>query len=348
MMEVPSASVPWPPPPTDPPLPVPPGAPVDLEPRRIALVQLGFLGDVVLATPTARALRRRFPDAELTWVVGPRAADILVGNPDLDHAVVADHLFALRKALRDIDLVVDLERSPVVTAASLGVRHRIGRSVGGWRDRALTAHAPAQRAYSAHFRASILRLLGVGEVDLDLVVSAEPAPVEPAFRIALAPFARFATRRWPHWGPLGRRLRDLGAELLVLWGPGEEDQARVLSAEIGGRLIPSCGPRALAGWIGSCKLLIGNDSAPRHLAVSQRVPTITLHGATAVGGWTRPTAWHRALTTDLPCRPCNRPTCDIGVRCLTEVSPEAVIPLVHELRALPPEPPLIVPIVPRA
>ena len=333
----------WPPPPTDPPLPIPAGAPIDVAPRRIALVQLGFLGDVVLATPTARALRRRFPDAELTWIVGPRAADVLDGNPDLDAVLVADHLFALRKALRDVDLVVDLERSPVVSAASLGVPTRVGRSVGGWRDRALTAVAPAQRAYSAHFRASILRLLGIREVDLDLVVAAEPA--EPGgLRIALAPFARFATRRWPHWVELGRALRDTGAELLLIWGPGEEEAAGSLSRQIGATLIPACGPRALAGWIGTCKLLIGSCSAPRHLAVSQRVPTLVLHGATAVGGWTRPTAWHRALTTDLPCRPCNQPTCDIGVRCLTEVGPERVLPLARELMELPPEPPLIVPI----
>ncbi|MGH7267612.1 MAG: glycosyltransferase family 9 protein [Candidatus Rokuibacteriota bacterium] len=58
--------------------------------RRLALVKLSSLGDVVHAFPAAHALRARFPDAELTWIVERREAAIVAGNPDLDHVIAVD------------------------------------------------------------------------------------------------------------------------------------------------------------------------------------------------------------------------------------------------------------------
>lgn len=58
--------------------------------RAIAVVKLSSLGDVVHALPAARALRARFPDAELTWVVERREQAIVAANPDLDHVVAVD------------------------------------------------------------------------------------------------------------------------------------------------------------------------------------------------------------------------------------------------------------------
>lgn len=57
---------------------------------RIALIKLSSLGDVVHALPVAHALRARFPEAVLTWVVERREQAILSGNPDLDHVVPVD------------------------------------------------------------------------------------------------------------------------------------------------------------------------------------------------------------------------------------------------------------------
>lgn len=57
---------------------------------RVAIVKLSSLGDVVHSLPSARAIRRWWPRAELTWIVERREEAILVGNPDLDHVVSVD------------------------------------------------------------------------------------------------------------------------------------------------------------------------------------------------------------------------------------------------------------------
>lgn len=58
--------------------------------RRIALIKLSSLGDVVHALPVAHVLRVEWPRCELTWIVERREDAILAGNPDLDHVVSVD------------------------------------------------------------------------------------------------------------------------------------------------------------------------------------------------------------------------------------------------------------------
>src|SRR4029450_4883545 len=67
--------------------PVPHSLPPD---PHIAIVKLSALGDVIHALPVARALRRHFPDATLTWIVEERAKTVVADHPDLDPVIAVD------------------------------------------------------------------------------------------------------------------------------------------------------------------------------------------------------------------------------------------------------------------
>src|SRR5581483_1447484 len=54
---------------------------------RILLIRLSAIGDVVVTTPVTRALRAAFPRAYVAWVVEPKSAAALEGNPFLDEAI---------------------------------------------------------------------------------------------------------------------------------------------------------------------------------------------------------------------------------------------------------------------
>lgn len=56
----------------------------------ILIIKLSAIGDVIHTLPSLRALKRRFPEAQITWVVESAAADLLAGNPDLYRVVVSD------------------------------------------------------------------------------------------------------------------------------------------------------------------------------------------------------------------------------------------------------------------
>lgn len=124
---------------------------------RVAILKLSSLGDVVHALPVAHALRRHFPDSNLTWVVEAREAALLDGQPDLDAVLPVDtrrwrrliltlagarevgrELVQLGRRLRagDFDVALDLQgliKSGLLTACT-GAALRIGFAVGHLRE----------------------------------------------------------------------------------------------------------------------------------------------------------------------------------------------------------------------
>src|SRR5467141_1256323 len=65
---------------------------------RILIVKLGSIGDLVHTLPSLAAIRRALPQAEISWVVERRTAEILRDNPLLDHLIEVDTK-ALRRGL---------------------------------------------------------------------------------------------------------------------------------------------------------------------------------------------------------------------------------------------------------
>lgn len=65
---------------------------------RILIVKLGSIGDIVHTLPALAAIRNALPQAEISWVVERRAAEILRDNPILDRLIEVDTK-ALRRGL---------------------------------------------------------------------------------------------------------------------------------------------------------------------------------------------------------------------------------------------------------
>ena len=56
-------------------------------PRRILVVRLGAMGDVIHTLPAVSRLKRALPDSEITWAIEPRWAPLLAGNPHIDRVL---------------------------------------------------------------------------------------------------------------------------------------------------------------------------------------------------------------------------------------------------------------------
>lgn len=56
--------------------------------KKIAVIELAHLGDVLVATPAIRLLKKKFPDASITCVLSPWSEDIISGNPDIDEIII--------------------------------------------------------------------------------------------------------------------------------------------------------------------------------------------------------------------------------------------------------------------
>jgi len=93
----------------------------DQGPRKIMLVTLSNIGDVILTTPVIMALKSSFPDSEITLVVGPRAVELFSRNNSIDKIIVYDKHASLLKQFRFLrelrktryDYVVDLRHTAI-------------------------------------------------------------------------------------------------------------------------------------------------------------------------------------------------------------------------------------------
>lgn len=148
--------------------------------------------------------------------------------------------------------------------------------------------------------------------------SPEPRPRDHPPLVALHPGSGSysVARRWPveRFAELAELLHQrLGAEVVVIGGPGEQNiAARLLNAlerpPWARAQSDAATPRELAQLLAPCDLFVGNDSFPMHLAVALNVPAVGVFGPTNARAWgpyaTQPGRAASIRRTDLACSPC--------------------------------------------
>lgn len=233
--------------------------------RRIALIKLSSLGDVVHALPVAHALRSRWPRCELTWVVERREQEILAGNPDLDHVVAVDTrlwrrefhrpagaqavIIKLRGLVRRLrsgrfDIALDLQglwKSGVITRLTRAPV-RVGFALRHCRERAnalFTNHRVAFPSEATHVVEENLALLQALGFDLS-------AARKPSFPIGSDATAEQVIARY---------LEEEGLKPetpLVAFHPGSGKNGKRWAIEayrrLGDELAPRLGARVLLCW----------------------------------------------------------------------------------------------------
>lgn len=328
-------------------------------PRRILICQLRQIGDVVLMTPVPELLKKRYPDAEIHVLTEKKCASVLENNPYIDRVWPIDKkaLSSLFKevayykmvAAQGFDLVVDLQQTPRCRWVVFFSKARVRLThTPPWYTRWLYTHwASPEKDYASAMKAAVLAPLGVvwrGERPLIRLTDGEKAWADGHLAslgllpgqtlVAVDATHRRETRRWPagHWAKLleaAARERP-GLRFQILFGPGEESIVDEIAAhsENADHLLPAgrmLTLREMASCIARAAMLIGNCSAPRHVAVAVGTPTLTVQGATSPG-WVFPAPEHGYVSLGLDCQYCNKNSCDKGIVCLTGLSPDRVLP----------------------
>ena len=293
--------------------------------RRILVVKLSSMGDVVHVTPCLRALRRAFPAARIAMAVERRFAPLVRHSPHLDEVIevdpgrgrLADWLepwrrLAGRRRPR-FDLAIDFQgthRSAAWIYAS-GARVRAGRcgNAGGERRPGwLRVVSPAPGRHAVRVCADVAASIGVGVENLapELHVAPEAERRLDA-RLAAAnlpsrgfvlvnPFTRWSSKSWPldFYRELVSGLARIVRPPIVLHaGPGEEPGLAPLAAVDAppGRvaaLVPALPlDEALALFRRAC-LMVSGDTGPMHCAAALGTPVVALFGPTwpeCTGPW---------------------------------------------------------------
>lgn len=241
---------------------------------KILLVRLREIGDVVFTTPAVHALRRRFPDAHLTYLVEPAAAPVVANSPHLDRVIVAARAKGAPGLVADIGLGVRLRRERYDLAidfhggprASLltwlsGARVRLGYEIIGraWMYTRRVGRPRALRPrHSVENQWDLLAELDIAPPDraaFPVVMSIDPAAVTRVADRLVGAGVRGADtlivvhvsagnpfRRWPadHFVEVIRALAAAGTghRIIVTSGPSEHTAAERIVAEARSRLGP--------------------------------------------------------------------------------------------------------------
>jgi heptosyltransferase-2 len=339
----------------------PPASTDDGRGPALVVPQTSFLGDVVLTTPLLTALRRRLRPRRLAVIVRPEARALVEGHPDVDDVLVDDKhgadrgvLGALRVARRlraeAFDLAVVPHRSlrTALVVAAAGIPRRIGfdASRGAW-----LFHARVHRDLGRHDVERNLALVAPfgGATDAPaLHVPVRPDAADAAARllpagdgplVVMAPGSVWPTKRWTAEGfaEVARRRVQSGARVLLVGGPDDVAVAARGAALAAGGVTSLAGRTDLAtsiAVIDRAAVLVGNDSAPMHVACARGVPVVAVFCATTpalgYGPWGART---RVVDVDLACRPCGRHGgrhCPRGTEdCMRLVESARVLDAVH-------------------
>jgi heptosyltransferase-1 len=332
-------------------------------PRRILLIRLSAIGDLVMASPLIGALRRSYPDAQLTWLVQSEMRDMLTANRELDQVIA----WPRRKwrslwrqgrwwrLLREIRAFVQLLRAQRFDVA-IDIQGLLKSGIWAWLCAAPVRIGLDSREGSGRLMTHVVRpvrgdkrisseylhlaqALGLDSGDFHMQVAVSDEDERFAHQYAthdtgyavLCPFTTRPQKHWreERWAGLSHALQErFGLRCLMLGGPGDAEAAARIAQEAGAELENLAGRtsiRQAAALIKHAALLIGVDTGLTHMGSAFRIPSIALFGSTCPY---LETGCERSVVIykQLDCSPCKRrPSCQGAFTCMTSISVEEVL-----------------------
>ena len=331
-------------------------------PKRILVIRLDRLGDVILSTPVLDALRRTFPHAFIAMMVRPACREVLEGNPHLNEVIVYQKEGAHRTIRGTIRFARALRRDAFDTALVLHPSNRshwipwlagIPRRIGYDRKSAwlLTHRLPHRKQegeqHEVRYALDMLQVFGIapGAPQPFMPIHPEAAKriemlvgdhaIQSAERlVAIHPSASCVSKRW-----MPQRFAEVADRLIAEHGVrvcviGDEAAGPHAQAMVGAmrrpalNLVGQVSVAELAALLKRCELLISNDSGPVHVAAAVGTPVVDIFGRNQRG--LSPQRWgplgegHVVLHKEVGCVTCLAHNCDIDFLCLTSLSAEEV------------------------
>ena len=333
-----------------------------LSPKRILVIRLDRLGDVILSTPVLQALRQQFPHAFIAMMVRPACREVVEGNPFLNDVILYDKEGAHQGIWATIQFARRLRRSEFDTALVLHPTNRshwipwlaaIPIRIGYDRKSSwlLTHRVPHRKQegsqHEAVYTLELLRLFGITPSQPQPLVPIRPSAaqhvvallaesvVQPTDQlVAIHPSASCVSKRWmpDRFAQVADRLiSEHGVRICLVAGESDASYANQVAEAMRERAVNFAGRLTiseLAALLHRCRLLISNDSGPVHVAAAVGTPVVDIFGRNQRG--LSPQRWgplgegHVVLHKEVGCVTCLAHNCDIEFLCLTSLTVEEV------------------------
>ncbi len=330
----------------------------------VLVIKCRAQGDVLRTTPVLTGLRRKHPEAFITWVVDAETVDLLRPIPLIDRVLPLDAETIAALQVQEFDAVYSLDKDPGLTALATLVRapRKYGYTLNAHGN--LESFTPAA-AYSLRlgvddelkFRLNkksyqemiyeAAELDWRGDDYVFVLPEAAKAKAAAYFKARRVPAgrpnvglntgagAKFTTKQWPeaHFLKLIRLLkRELKANVFLLGGPREKDLNRRLAARAGTPVFDTGTGNSLldfAGFLDRMDAVVCSDTLAMHIALALKKKTVILFGPTCpqeIETYGRGVK----LFAGADCAPCYKQTCPDPI-CMKAIAPEEVVQALRRL-----------------
>jgi len=333
--------------------------------KRILIIEVNWLGDILFTTPAIRAIRQSNPNSFIGCLVVPRCTDMLRDNPNIDELIILDEAGAHRRLWGKIALIWELRKkrfdtvisfhrsmSRILIVALAGISRRVGYCTKK-RSWLLTDRVaqPSRGLHRVEYFLKLTRSVGMdtGARNYDFYISETHVSggdkilrnigiTEGEDFFVINPGANWPPKRWSRekfTGLCELLKKRYGKKIVITGAKKDTSLGQHIIDMSGSSAVSICGGTTLgelAAVMRRASLVISNDSGPMHIAVSQGVPTIALFGPTSPEitgpyGDSEYIVISRWDDCKLPCydSECNR------YRCMEAISVDEVLGAVEKL-----------------
>ncbi len=330
---------------------------------KIAVFLPNWIGDVVMATPALRSLRKKYPHAEITGVMRPYVKDVIAGLDTIDKVIAHSPkgknfrqkgipiIWKLRKEKFDLAILFPNSMRSGFLGWCSGAKRRVGFARDG-RNFLLTDslisfskstpnpvideynRIALQLNCTKISRKTELAVLPEDREQLKNFWKTQSHHLQDKPYVCINPGGAFGAAK--HWSSekFGRLASLIATEcnrtVLVVCGPSEREEAKAICKQANHPNVISMAEFPLSigltkAAVQSSELLVSTDSGPRHFAQPFQVPVITIFGPTHIA-WSE-TYYDKAIHIqhEVDCGPCQERVCPLKHhRCMQDLSVQRV------------------------
>jgi lipopolysaccharide heptosyltransferase II len=339
------------------------------KPRKILVIRLDHLGDIIMTLPTYAALRSFYPDAEIHTLVRGFAQDLFYNNPNVDRVIAFDPPWFSRdkkKSLKETfkfllnlrrekyDLVIELHADPrnIGSAVIIG-GYRVGYGIRGFGFLLNKIVKYPEFNHLVETNVDLVRALGFsGKTPLNALSLHYPKDDEIFAKKLVGGSERFIiinpgtgriNKYWlaERWAKVADALSAEGYNIVLTGSPNDKEECEKV-ARLARQKLPVLAGRTtikqLLALIANSSLVLAPDTSLMHFAACLRVPSLTLFGPIppSICAYESPT--NKVMVKNLPCSYCALPVCprtDNPNECMTSISVDDVLKISREILARP-------------
>jgi lipopolysaccharide heptosyltransferase II len=333
--------------------------------KKILVIKVGALGDLILAVPSLRMMRKKFPTAHVSLLVDSSLSPIVSPCPYLNEVIPFDRRkahswvwlarFGKRLRREAFDLSIDFQNTKRthLLAFLAGIPERYGFRRGLWGG--LLTHPDltyAQPDSPVRHQFRVLSRLGIKQLDEKLELWSDPESderVENRLRengvsseakivgLAVGSGVRWPTKRWPieYFQALSDQLvKELGCQVVLIGSHEDQILGEQFARGRANSILNFVGKTSLTELVSLIKrfdVLVTGDTAPLHVACALGVRTVALFGPTDPRRHVESGNGTTVLMRHLPCQPCYKGTCHYSenLACLKRIEVKEVFEAVR-------------------